>query len=163
MTLRLFFIIEIKVLPTVSTCCPIQLLQRSSLRRYPASSPQLRREAQRAARPAIRGRLSAAGNGSERGRYLPGLRRRLGSAPLGAAPLPPPSRPRAAGRERRRPPRARGGLTSAGAPQRAGRREGRAPPVRRAAVPAEPALRLIPALPCEAAAQRCVQPGLPAL
>lgn len=30
-------------------------------------------------------------------------------------------------------------------------------------MPAEPALRLIPALPCEAAAQRCVQPGLPAL
>lgn len=75
----------------------------------------------------------------------------------------PPSRPRAAGRERRRPPRARGGLTSAGAPQRAGRREGRAPPVRRAAVPAEPALPLIPARPCEAEAQRCVQPGLPAL
>lgn len=109
-------------------------------------------------RPAIRGRQRQRA-GPLPARAAPAAR--LGTARRGSAP--PPSRPRAAGRERRRPPRARGGLTSAGAPQRAGRREGRAPPVRRAAVPAEPALRLIPALPCEAAAQRCVQPGLPAL
>lgn len=38
MTLRLFFIIEIKVLPTVSTCCPIQLLQRSSLKEKTAAA-----------------------------------------------------------------------------------------------------------------------------